>query len=239
MYIVIAGGGIAGSSLAAVLIERKHDVVIIERDKERCEQLYADLGVVVINGSATDINALKEAGIDKADVAIGALYRDNRNLTFAILAHSFGVPKIMVKMRVPEYMEAYKIAGVTAVCNMIDLFRTTILNELENPQVRIVTQLENSNALLAMIRYPETGETDGITIAELSNKGAFAKNCAFAGIMKERTDRIIMPRGSDRVFPGDKIFFVTDREGIRKVSAYLGEIEARKGEQNRNDVDLL
>ncbi len=239
MYIVIAGGGIAGSSLAAVLIERKHDVVIIERDKERCKQLYADMGVVVVHGSATDINSLKEAGIDKADVAIGALYRDNRNLTFAILAHSFGVPRIMVKMRVPEYLEAYKIAGVTAVCNMIDLFKTTILNELENPQVRIVTQLEDSNALLAMIRFPEGENLDGVTIAELSNTGAFAKNCVFAGIMKERTQRIIMPRGGDRVYPGDKIFFVTDREGIRRVSAYLAEMETRKTTPKQDQLELL
>ena len=228
MYIVIAGGGIAGSSLASVLIERRHDVVVIEKDKERCKQLYADLGVVAVNGSATDINSLKEAGIEKADVAIGALYLDNRNLTFAILAHSFGVPKIMVKMRVPEYMEAYKIAGVTTVCNMIDLFKTTILNELENPKVRIVTQLERSNALLVMIKYPETEDSDGITIAELSQRGAFAKNCVFAGIMKEKTDRIIMPRGNDRIHPGDKIFLVTDRKRISKISTFLSEMEAKR-----------
>ncbi|HDM77538.1 MAG TPA: TrkA family potassium uptake protein [Deltaproteobacteria bacterium] len=231
MYIVIAGGGIAGSSLASVLIERKHDVVIIEKDKERCKQLYADLGVVAVNGSATNITSLREAGIEKADVAIGALYLDNRNLTFAILAHSFGVPKIMVKMRVPEYLEAYKIAGVTTVCNMIDLFKTTILNELENPNVRIVTQLESSDALLAMIRYPATGDSDGITIAELSQKGVFAQNCVFAGIMKKRTDRIIMPRGSDKVYPGDKIFLVADRKRIAKISAYLSEIEAKLNQQ--------
>ncbi len=239
MYIVIAGGGIAGSSLASVLIERKYDVVIIEKDRERCKQLYADMGVVVVNGSATDINTLKEADIEKADVAIGALYLDNMNLTFAILAHSFGVPKIMVKMRVPEYLEAYKIAGVTTICNMIDLFKTTIINELENPKVRVVTQLESSDALLAMIRYPDMGDEDGITIAELSQKGVFARNCVFAGIMKERTDRIIMPRGSDKVYPGDKIFLVTDRDRIPKISAFLSEIEAKRVERKKERVELF
>ncbi len=232
MYIVIAGGGIAGSGLASVLIERKHDVVIIEKDRERCKQLYAELGVVVVNGSATDINSLKEAGIEKADVAIGALYMDNQNLTFAILAHSFNVPKIMVKMRVPEYLEAYKIAGVSVVCNMIDLFKNTILNELENPKVRIVTPLEDSDASLVMIRFPDTEDSEGITVAELSQTGPFAKNCVFAGIMKERTDRIIMPRGSDKIYPGDKIFLVTDRDRISKISAFLSEMEnKREGEK--------
>ncbi len=228
MYIIIAGGGIAGSALAAVLIEKNHDVVIIEKDRDRCKQLYAELGVVVVNGSATDINSLIEAGVEKADVAIGALYKDNKNLTFAILAHSFGVPKIMVKMRIPEYLEAYKIAGVTSVCNMIELFRNTIMSELENPEVRLVTHLEDSNAALIMIRFPETGGTDGITVAELSRRGVFAKNCVFAGIMKERTDRIIMPRGGDKVYSGDKLFLVVDRDQIPKVSAYVEAMKVKK-----------
>jgi trk/ktr system potassium uptake protein len=100
MYILIAGGGIAGSGLAQALSERKHDVVVIDRDKERCEQLYAATGVITINGNCSDLSTLKAAGIEKADTAIGALYRDSDNLTFAILAKSFQVPRVMVPVTV-------------------------------------------------------------------------------------------------------------------------------------------
>jgi trk system potassium uptake protein len=62
MYILIAGGGIAGSALSKALSERKHDVVVIDRDKERCEQLYAATGVITINGNCTDLATLKAAG---------------------------------------------------------------------------------------------------------------------------------------------------------------------------------
>jgi len=231
MYIVIAGGGIAGAALASVLIDRKHDVVIIEKDRERCEQLYAELGVVVVNGSGADINSLKEAGIEKADVAVGALYLDTRNLTFAILAHSFGVPRIMVKMRVPAYEEAYRIAGVTTICNMMELFKTTIVNELENPKVRIITRLESSDAQLIMIHYPETADPGGITITELAHQRVFEKDCVFAGILNEKAEQITMPRGFDKVYPGDKLFLVADINRIPEISAYLSSMETKK---NRN-----
>ncbi len=63
MYIVVTGGGMVGGGLVHRLLDNKHDVVLIEQDKEICDKLYAETGVVAINGSATSIEALNEAGI--------------------------------------------------------------------------------------------------------------------------------------------------------------------------------
>ncbi|MBN2332830.1 MAG: TrkA family potassium uptake protein [Deltaproteobacteria bacterium] len=228
MYIIIAGGGISATSLANVLAHRKDDVVIIEKDRERCEQMYAETGMVTINGSATDIGTLKEAGIEKAAVAIGALYRDSDNLTFAILARSFQVPRIMVKMRDPAYVAAFEQAGVTTICNMNELFQNKIMMELENPDVRIVTHLGGVSTQLIMIRYPEYADPAGITIQDLSTQGVFAKDCVFAGILNEKTEKIVMPRGHDKVFPGDRLFLVVDQELIPEVSGFLAAKSKRK-----------
>ena len=228
MYIVIAGGGISGTTLANMLAHRKDDVVIIEKDRERCEQLYAETGMVTINGSATDIGTMKEAGIEKAQVAVGALYQDSDNLTFALLAHSFQVPRIMVKMRNPTYQEAFELAGATTICNMNDLFQNKIMMELENPNIRIITHLGGPETQLIMIRYPATGDADGITIQDLSSKHVFARNCVFAGIMQEKSDKIIMPRGHDKVFPDDRLFLVVAQELIPEISAYLNTMAEKK-----------
>ncbi|NIA19715.1 MAG: TrkA family potassium uptake protein [Xanthomonadaceae bacterium] len=228
MYIVIAGGGISGTTLANMLAHRKDDVVIIEKDREQCEQLYAETGMVTINGSATDIGTMKEAGIEKAQVAVGALYRDSDNLTFALLAHSFQVPRIMVKMRNPTYQEALELAGATTICNMNDLFQNKIMMELENPNIRIITHLRGPETQLIMIRYPATGDADGITIQDLSSQNVFAKNCVFAGILQEKSDKIIMPRGHDKVFPDDRLFLVVEQALIPEISAYLDTMAGKK-----------
>jgi trk system potassium uptake protein TrkA len=228
MYIVIAGGGISGTTLANMLAHRKDDVVIIEKDREQCEQLYAETGMVTINGSATDIGTMKEAGIEKAQVAIGALYQDSANLTFALLAHSFQVPRIMVKMRNPTYQEAFELAGATTICNMNDLFQNKIMMELENPNIRIITHLGGPETQLIMIRYPATGDADGITVQDLSSQHVFAKNCVFAGIMQEKSDKIIMPRGHDKVFPDDRLFLVVEQALIPEISAYLNTMAEKK-----------
>ncbi len=131
MYIVIGGGGIAGAALAKALIDLKHDVVVIEPNREACEALYAETGAVTVNGSATDIRTLKEAGTERADVAIACMYRDADNMSFSLLSRSLGVPRIISKMRDPNYEAAFEAAGVNFVCDMISMLRTEVLEDLE------------------------------------------------------------------------------------------------------------
>ena len=106
MYIIVAGGGTAGSTISRHLLDRKHDVVVIELEREKCEELYAHSGIVTIHGDAKNIEILEEAGVERADAAVAALYKDEDNLTFALLAHSLKVPRIIVKMRDPAYRQA-------------------------------------------------------------------------------------------------------------------------------------
>ncbi len=224
MYIIIAGGGIAGSTLASALAERKHDVVVIDLDNERCETIYAESGVVTVNGNSTDINTLKAAGIEKTDIAIGAMYSDTANLTFSILAKSFNVKRVMVKMRDPSYAQVYKAAGISSVCNMIELFRNKILMELENPNIRIISNLEDRNTQLIMIKFPGADPDEGITIMELAKKDIFSDNCVFAGIYQKKIQKIIMPRGGDKVYPDDKLFIVAHKTRVKAISNYIDKI---------------
>ena len=70
MYIVIAGGGLVGRDLAQALVAARHDVVVVEIDRAVCEHIYAKIGAVSINGNATSIDVLEDAGLNKADVAV-------------------------------------------------------------------------------------------------------------------------------------------------------------------------
>lgn len=72
-------------------------------------------------GNATDIDVLKEAGVGKCDMAVGATWSDADNLVFAILAKSLGVPNVIVRMSSPDYEEAYRLAGVSAIVRVTDL----------------------------------------------------------------------------------------------------------------------
>ena len=69
MYIVIAGAGLVGRGLARRLTEGKHDVTVIDANREVCEEVYARLGTPTIHGEATSIAVLEEAELGRADCA--------------------------------------------------------------------------------------------------------------------------------------------------------------------------
>ena len=84
MYIIIAGGGIVGKSITKALV-KNHDVVVIDNDFANCEKITSGYGAVAVQGDATNINTLREAGVEKCDYALGVMGRDSENLLFALL----------------------------------------------------------------------------------------------------------------------------------------------------------
>ncbi len=229
MYIIVAGGGTAGASISRQFMDRKHDVVVIDHDRERCAELYAHSGIVTVYGDARDVEVLKEAGIDRADAAVAALYRDTDNLTFALLAHSEGVGRIIVRMRDPAYHHAYIMAGVTSVCDMNSLFTTKVLTELESPRIKVITDIEGGKAQLIMFELPESFPAAGIRVQDMVKAPVFSKDCVFAGVMDERAEKIVLPRGGDRLYPGNKVFMVVRKETIPEIESYLEQMDGNGG----------
>ena len=86
MRIVIVGGGKLGYHLATIMLDRKHDVRLIEKNKLRCMRLANELDVEVICGDGTEIETLEDAGTQNADCFIAVTGQDQDNLVASQLA---------------------------------------------------------------------------------------------------------------------------------------------------------
>jgi trk system potassium uptake protein TrkA len=69
--VIIAGGGRVGSQTAEILVDRGHDVTVIEHDEETVSELADEWMATIIHGDATDPGIIEQAGIDRADVIAG------------------------------------------------------------------------------------------------------------------------------------------------------------------------
>ncbi len=228
MYIVVAGGGTYGRTVASNLMERRHDVVIIETDPEVCEYLYAKFGLLTVRGTATDMNVLIGAGIKKADVAIATLPRDTENLSFALLSHSIGVPKIMVKMHDPIYEKAYRTAGATSICDMNSMFEHKVMTELESPDIKVISSLEKGQAQLITFQLPESWPSNGITVQDLAKEPAFSASCIIAGVLDEETEKIVVPHGMDKIYPKNRIFMVASPKSTKTIAKFIQDMHRKK-----------
>jgi trk system potassium uptake protein TrkA len=216
MYIVITGGGMVGGGLVRMLLDNKHDVVLIEQNKETCDKLYAETGVVAINASATSIEALNEAGISKADVLVAATGLDADNLACAILAKSFEVPQIIVRMRDPAYKNAYIVAGVHSIVRMTDLMVSQIMMDIENPQVRRITSIGGGKADIFLVIVPEHAKIAGKSIQDIVGSRHFPSQCVFIAVYNKKTEEFSIPRGQQIINEGDELFLISTADNIKK-----------------------
>lgn len=96
--VIIVGSGRTGLQTARMLADRGHDVVIIERNYERVQNLVDEHVATVIEGDAPNSEILREADLGRADVIVSMTDTMGTNFTVCTLAAELN-PDIRTVMR--------------------------------------------------------------------------------------------------------------------------------------------
>jgi trk system potassium uptake protein TrkA len=225
MYIIIAGGGTIGQPLTKMLVENNHDVVVIDKDANVCETVYAETGALTIHGNATDLRILEQAGAAKADVIVCLMYSSADNIACSLLAKSLGIPRIIGRLRFPSYEEAYKLAGVTSIVRMADLLINQIMMEIEQPKVRKITSVGGGMADIYAVMIPQKARSVGMSIKDIAQHADFPTECVFMGIYRETENEFFIPRGNHILQEGDNIFLVSKSQYIKAATNFLTKMK--------------
>jgi trk/ktr system potassium uptake protein len=100
MRVMVAGGGSVGTAIALDLVDRHHDVTLLEQDAPRADKLKAMLpGVNVMAADACEYASLAAADLRSTDVVIAATGDDEDNLVISWLSkQEFGVPRVISRI---------------------------------------------------------------------------------------------------------------------------------------------
>jgi len=221
MYILIGGAGLMGSSLAERLAHNKHDVVAIDSDKSVCEDLTSRTGIVAVCGSATDVDVLEQAGIERADIAVAAMRDDGDNLAFSLLARRFDVPRIFARIRKSQSKPAFDLVGGAKTLSINDIFLNQMVFEIERPNLHHVATFGNGKANIVIARVTEGSIADGKTVAEVTRLKNFPGDCVIAGIFREETGEFIFPRGNQQFRTDDHVFLAAGVDAIRAAAGFF------------------
>ena len=148
MYVVIIGCGNVGYHLTKSLLAMGHEVLVVEKDLQRCQALQDELGSVARQGDGTNVQVLKEAGTARADVVIAVARRDEDNLATCQLAkHLFNTPKTMALVKEPQNEALFKLLGIDVTINSTHLVLSTIEEEIPGHSLVHLTNLMSLEAL--------------------------------------------------------------------------------------------
>jgi trk system potassium uptake protein TrkA len=124
--IVIAGCGRVGGNLAQMLVDAGHDVTVIDRDEEALGKLGRAFNGTIVRGEAYDVDTLREAGIELADVFLAVTDSDNANLMATEVAKAvFDVPRSIARLydpaREPTYhaLNVHHVTGTKLIANVL------------------------------------------------------------------------------------------------------------------------
>jgi trk system potassium uptake protein len=124
MFVMVVGCGRVGSSVARTMLEEGHEVSVLDEDPEAIALLekgtdrsWEDRGGSFTVGTALEIDALTEAGIERADAFVASTDGDNTNLVIAQIAQKrFEIPRVVVRVLDPARAEWYAQQGLLTIC---------------------------------------------------------------------------------------------------------------------------
>ena len=103
--VIVAGGGRIGFETATILDDRGHDVVVIERDPDRCEFIADEYVATVITGDASNPDILEQADVENSDAIAGLTGQAGLNLAVCMEAAELS-PGIRTVARIDNRQKA-------------------------------------------------------------------------------------------------------------------------------------
>jgi trk system potassium uptake protein TrkA len=206
------GRELAGLLLAPLVFRGK----IIERDTADCEELAARLeGVTVLNTRGTDIETLKNEGLERGDVFIAVTQDDQSNILCSLLAKRHGVRRAIALVNQPEYVNLAPTLGIDFCISPRLATASAILKSVRQSGVVSMAMLEQSDSEVTEFLLPGDSR-----ILQQPLKSLAIPEGAIVGAIV-RGNEAIVPSGDDHFEVGDHVVVFSLPESVSAVAEFF------------------
>src|ERR687896_1087431 len=217
MYIIIVGAGKVGWNLARELLEKDHEVTLIESDRDRYLTVEQELEHNIQYGDASELWILERAGIQRADMVIAVTGDDEDNMLICQVAkEKYLVDRIIARVNNPRNRQHFDLLGIKPLVSATDLILRLIEHEV--PEYGLVHLLDLPEERLEIIEMllPDDSKAAGKRVGDLQ----MPEGSLLISVL--RGEQGFVP-GPDTVLePGDEILAVLDPGLEEELKAYFG-----------------
>ena len=216
-YILIVGAGKVGWNLARELLDKGHEVTLIDNDRERYLTVEQELEHNIQYGDASELWVLERAGISRADMVIAVTGDDEDNMLICQVAkEKYLVDRIIARVNNPRNCEHFELLGIKPYVSATDLILRLIEHEV--PEYGLVHLLDLPGERLEIIEMllADGSRASGRRVADLE----MPEGSLLISVLRE--GRGFVP-GPDTVLEaGDEVLAVLDPGIEDELKAYLG-----------------
>ena len=223
MKIIIAGAYAIGTHLAKLLSRNDQDIVLIDEDEERLNNVNSDYDLMTVHASPSSIKALKDAGTGNADLYIGVTPDENMNMNSCIIAKALGAKKTVAKVNNYEFTNSelkdfFDKVGIDSIIYPENLAAHDIVNGLKMSWVRQRWDVHNGALVMLGIKLRQTCEILDEPLKELCKPES-----PYHIVAVKRGEDTIIPRGDDVLKIYDMAYFMTTRNYIPYIRKIVGK----------------
>lgn len=208
MKIIIVGGGKLAYYLIKTLLPFRHEISVIELQKETCERIATDFDVVnVFNGDGTSIKTLEEVGCKNADFYVAVTGKDENNLVGCEIAKKrFNIKTTVARVNNPKNVEMFNLLGIDRVYSSTQILADIIEQEIDYIGMRVVFKIEKTTKSIVEFKLSPNSSAVGKTLHKYVFPGSSAV------VMITRKDgQVEMPRGDLVMSAGDVMLLACDQ----------------------------
>ena len=142
--VVILGAGRVGRALLKILEKQKHNVTVIEENKEICDELAAESNSTVINGDATEPELLDELKLKEVLYVFAVTGNEETNFLASIYAKQAGAEKVISRVGEAKHSLLLERLGVETVIPEFTL-AMELANRVSSPTIfKLLNPLESN-----------------------------------------------------------------------------------------------
>lgn len=212
MQAVIIGAGEVGFNVAQMLSQEGHEVVVIDQDAARVEQVSEQLDALVMLGNGASPKVLAEAGIKKSDLVVATTSVDEVNITSCLAAKYHGVERTVARIHNPDYYPedpfAKNILGIDFVIHTEQVAAEEIKAALLVPGAINVDSFAGGRIEVAEVVLDEDSPAVGCAVRDV---GLPERALVLGGV---RDGEPLMSRGDTVLSAGDHIFLIAEHDRI-------------------------
>ena len=214
--VVIAGGGETGLHLARMLERETFKVMLIERDKDRCQVLAGLLeNTSVVHDDATVREVLEEERVESADFFVACTGDDESNMMLGVGAKDIGAKKVLAVIGRPDYGRITERIGIDVAVSKREAMSKQI-NAFLN-EGNLLSRAKLPGGLISVLEL-EVAEGSAGTIAPLADVG-LPDRCLVAAIIRQ--DTVQVPGAKDQIVAGDVAILIAEDDVIDSAVSFF------------------
>jgi trk system potassium uptake protein TrkA len=207
MYIIVVGGGKVGYFLTKELLEAGHELVILEKNASRAQQIADEVGSIVLNRDGCEGKHLAEAGANRATIVAAVTGDDEDNLVVCQMAkHHFDVPRTIARVNNPRNEELFRHLGVDEIISPTRMALAAIEQDIPVHELLHLAQLQGGELQLLEAQISDDSPALGRRPTDIP----LPEGCSLFVLIRDGTVQSI--RGDTVFQAGDKVLAISRTE---------------------------